>query len=249
MKVAVLLPEIEPFSPNAGAIARVAFEIGQHSEHDITIFSPFSRSEYRTKSTICHLYIPVLGRIPRVGRLFRWLYEIEAAFRIKMHGNFPVICVHNRPALIAKIKKLNPESKFVLHMHNDHLRNLDQSSFLKAMNATDLLISCCHYLSNGIIDKDPTFRTKSCVLHNGVNLQEFVPFSQRVAQESSPSPTDSPRQSPSSARVLYVGRLSEEKGVHLLIEAMKKVLREIPEAKLVIVGSHWFGATQETPLH
>jgi glycosyltransferase involved in cell wall biosynthesis len=37
--------------------------------------------------------------------------------------------------------------------------------------------------------------------------------------------------------LLYVGRLSEKKGVRYLIEAMDQVIKESPEAKLLIVGS------------
>lgn len=37
--------------------------------------------------------------------------------------------------------------------------------------------------------------------------------------------------------ILFVGRLSEKKGVRYLIDAMPMVLREFPEAKLLIVGS------------
>jgi glycosyltransferase involved in cell wall biosynthesis len=37
--------------------------------------------------------------------------------------------------------------------------------------------------------------------------------------------------------VLYLGRLKRFKGVHLLIEAMAQVVKEIPQAKLTIVGN------------
>jgi glycosyltransferase involved in cell wall biosynthesis len=37
--------------------------------------------------------------------------------------------------------------------------------------------------------------------------------------------------------VFYLGRLKRFKGVHLLIEAMSQVVKEIPEARLTIVGN------------
>lgn len=40
--------------------------------------------------------------------------------------------------------------------------------------------------------------------------------------------------------ILYVGRISPHKGVHLLIEAFNLVKQELPDAKLVIVGKHTF---------
>ena len=247
MRVAVLLPEVEPFSVKAGAVARLAFEIGQYSEHDITIFAPFSRSEYRARSKIRHLYTPWFGKIPKVGRLFRSLYPREAAFTIKRQGHFPIIYIHNRPALVTKMKESNPESQILLHMHNNHLRDLDQAAFSKTMADTDLVISCSHYFANGIIGKDPASKTKSRVLYNGVDLQTFSPSSGRETQKGSISPAGSRKHSPGSSNILFVGRLNEGKGVHLLIEAMKQVLIKIPESRLTIVGSHWFGVNQDTP--
>ena len=40
--------------------------------------------------------------------------------------------------------------------------------------------------------------------------------------------------------LLYVGRLSPHKGIHLLIEAFKLVQKQYPQAKLIIAGKHTF---------
>ena len=42
--------------------------------------------------------------------------------------------------------------------------------------------------------------------------------------------------------VLYVGRISPHKGVHLLLEAFNLTRQRFPGAKLMIVGEHTFGA-------
>jgi spore coat protein SA len=43
---------------------------------------------------------------------------------------------------------------------------------------------------------------------------------------------------------LFVGRLSDKKGPHVLIHAMQHVVRRIPGAALLLVGSKWFGANR-----
>jgi glycosyltransferase involved in cell wall biosynthesis len=48
-------------------------------------------------------------------------------------------------------------------------------------------------------------------------------------------------------KILFVGRLIQEKGVHCLIEAVKVVFRRFPDATLEIVGSSWFGENRSTP--
>lgn len=40
--------------------------------------------------------------------------------------------------------------------------------------------------------------------------------------------------------ILYIGRISPHKGIHLLIQAFLEVQKEIPEAKLIIAGKHTF---------
>ena len=41
--------------------------------------------------------------------------------------------------------------------------------------------------------------------------------------------------------LLYVGRISPHKGIHILIRIFKEVKKEVPDAKLLIVGKHTFG--------
>jgi glycosyltransferase involved in cell wall biosynthesis len=42
--------------------------------------------------------------------------------------------------------------------------------------------------------------------------------------------------------LLYVGRISPHKGIHILLEAFGEVKKELPDARLVIVGKHTFGS-------
>ena len=59
---------------------------------------------------------------------------------------------------------------------------------------------------------------------NGIDIDEFV--------EKVRNPVQLPDKS-----VLYIGRLSKEKGITVLLEAWKRVYKEIPSAKLYIIGS------------
>ncbi len=42
--------------------------------------------------------------------------------------------------------------------------------------------------------------------------------------------------------LLYVGRISPHKGIHLLLKAFGTIKKELPDTKLVIVGKHTFGS-------
>lgn len=58
------------------------------------------------------------------------------------------------------------------------------------------------------------------VIPNGIDLEDFPNKGWEREDE----------------KILFVGRLSFPKGIHYLVEAMPLVLRELPEAKLTIVG-------------
>lgn len=73
------------------------------------------------------------------------------------------------------------------------------------------------------------------VIHNGADDSLFYPLAAKPAQRNSvPS-------------ILYVGRLVPEKGVHVLMEAMKLLQRRNVNADCKVVGSSYAGGSRPTP--
>ena len=68
------------------------------------------------------------------------------------------------------------------------------------------------------------------VIPNGIDLEQFiyVPNGKKLREE-----LDLP---PDAPIALFVGRFSIRKGVHILIDAFKHVVKEIPDAQLLIAG-------------
>ncbi|MHA1721833.1 MAG: glycosyltransferase family 4 protein [Candidatus Baldrarchaeia archaeon] len=68
------------------------------------------------------------------------------------------------------------------------------------------------------------------VIPNGVDLEQFICISNgRKLREELNLPLDDPI-------VFFVGRFSVRKGIHILMDAFKHVVKEIPDAKLLIAG-------------
>ncbi|NUZ05148.1 glycosyltransferase family 4 protein [Piscinibacter koreensis] len=66
------------------------------------------------------------------------------------------------------------------------------------------------------------------VMRNGVDLQRFQPVQQGIAREN--------LRLGGSPLILSVGHLIERKGHHLVVEAMAQLVRDYPDATLLIVG-------------
>jgi len=74
--------------------------------------------------------------------------------------------------------------------------------------------------------------TRDLALSYGVDPQKIVVLPFPVTWPHRPEPTDLP----SEPTVLFCGRLIKEKGVHILLQAMKIVQQRVSDARLVIVG-------------
>ncbi|MBX3083775.1 MAG: glycosyltransferase family 4 protein [Anaerolineae bacterium] len=127
--------------------------------------------------------------------------------------------------LIPTIRALNPHARIILHMENEWVTQMDHGRAARALRDTDCIVSCSDFVSNRIKASFPEYANRAFTVHNGVDIGRFP-------LRSSQPPADPAR----PRRIVYVGRLSAEKGVHLLIKAFEQVVKEIPNAHLDIIG-------------
>ena len=144
-------------------------------------------------------------------------FLIQAARRI--HQLAPdVVHLQNFPHYAPIIRRAAPNATIVLHMHCDWLVQLDLREMSEAVAACDTVVGC----SSHVIDAARQRFSKAlfAVLPNGAPVERLA----------------SVRNRRSPAKVLFVGRVSAEKGVHTLLNAWPKVVAAHPEARLDIVG-------------
>jgi glycosyltransferase involved in cell wall biosynthesis len=134
--------------------------------------------------------------------------------------------VMNFSQFVPIIRALNPKIKIVLHMHCEWLTQLDRAMISQRLRKTDLVIGCSEYITTKIHDCFPQKRCQT--IYNGVDVNYFVRRSNHNMNEND-----------GRKRLLYVGRISPEKGLHVLLDAFQKVLKHYPQAKLDIVGPEW----------
>jgi glycosyltransferase involved in cell wall biosynthesis len=209
--------------------------------------SIYARTSFR-KQVECHeevyyRYIPiffdkllltVLERLPVFRNVKRPLfasnlyylgYALQIANDLRKQ-KVDIVHVHNFSQFIPVIRALNPKVKIILHMHCDWLTQLEPNIIENRIERADLVISCSDYLTAKTSKCFPRYRERMKTIHNGVDVEHFS-NDKRLVNHARALP-----------KILFVGRVSPEKGVHVLLDAFGEVVKHYPQAKLEIVGAN-----------
>jgi glycosyltransferase involved in cell wall biosynthesis len=136
-----------------------------------------------------------------------------------------VVHIHNFSQFVPIIRAFNPKIKIVLHMHCEWLTQLNPAMIKKRLMKTDLVIGCSEYITEKIRDRFPEFAQRCQTVFNGADVN-FL---------NKENDHDKPRKN-GMRQLLFVGRVSPEKGVHVLLDALQIVATRIPQTQLKIVG-------------
>lgn len=157
--------------------------------------------------------------------LFHPVYVRRAARDMARRG-CDVVHIFNFSQFVPVVRKLNPRARIVLHMECEWLTMLDCALLRRRLMQADAIAGCSRYISDGVQRRFPELADRCCTLYNGVDERVFCPDHQQVERSDSPS-------------LLFVSRISPEKGVHVLLKAMPHVVERYPEIRLDIVGPAW----------
>ncbi len=113
-------------------------------------------------------------------------------------------------------------------IHNDYQRTINEVE-KSLINESSMVICCSNYMARQISETFNFPRKKVYVILNGVNVSKFdMKIDAQAVRRRYAEPHEK--------IVVYVGRLVQEKGVHVLIGAAPRVLSVLPNVKFVIVG-------------
>jgi spore coat protein SA len=234
-----LLTEAEPFSDfHGGAISRWAGNVLRNFPAAVVV-CPWADISWNFPSEA----IFQLPRMVRYRRFRRYLlklpWALHEALLQRLFRPFlncvrrgDIVWIHNRPdfavALTPHIRRAG--ASVVLHMHNGHL--VEWPNELTQRVSVDRLIFVSKFLLDQARRKFSSLGEAS-VLYNGADESVFYPASNR-------------REDPEVPIALFAGRLVTDKGIHVLIDAMKLLAQQNVKLRLQIVGSSNFGDGRET---
>jgi glycosyltransferase involved in cell wall biosynthesis len=164
----------------------------------------------------------------RINYMFSYLYHPFYALRVALNirtSKCDIVLVYNFLQFATIIKLVNPSAKICLSMQCEWLTQFAALAGERRLRKIDLIIGCSDYITEGIRTRFPAIAIRCHTVYNGVDTDRFCPT------EDSKSQTDE------TERLLFVGRLSPEKGVHVLIRAFRILAESRPRLRLDLVGA------------
>jgi D-inositol-3-phosphate glycosyltransferase len=170
------------------------------------LVSPLSRAEFQART------------LARLLTLHRWRSHV-----VHVHSELEIVLgrwLLNIPFLLS---------------YDHYLFRRGRSSQLfpvyrKLLHSFDLLLPCSRYCERESRSYWRLSQERLAVLPNGVNREQFAPNAQAGREERAMHGLDR------ALVVLYVGRVCEQKGTDVLLEAFERIRQAVTSARLVIAG-------------
>jgi len=232
--------------PKQTSLAIWSYQVAQRlaGDCDVTVYGR-SRGDGPSEETVDGVrYVHVPNRFDR--RVTRWLerltprrpitkphassrwYGIEYARTVAADlrkSRCDLALVFNYSQFAPILKKMNPRTHIVLDMQCEWASQFDRAMIGSRLDSVDTVVGCSAYIANKVRERYPQYPGDCQALYNGVDSAHFADAC--VAPEARGE----------RKQILFVGRISPEKGLHVLIDAFAKVLKRVPDAKLDLVGA------------
>ncbi len=236
MKIALICTEKLPVPPIAGGAIQLYIDSVVpylSSQHDVTVYCiqyP-GLPEEEVKDNV--RYIRVSGKTSTM-----YLNSLKS----RLTAGYDLIHVFNRPLYLLALSQVLPDTKFSLSLHNEmfHKEKISDEAGQRCIEKAEFINTVSQYISNTVTQRFPAAKEKMNVLYSAVDVSKYHPYwTEEGARIKEAIKLKLGLQN--YRVVLYVGRLSVKKGVHVLLKAMEKVMASHKNVALVIVGSKWYG--------
>lgn len=239
MNIALISSEKLPVPPIAGGAVQLYIEgilpyLSKY--HNITVFSidyPGLPQDEK-KDGVRYIRVPAKDNIEYVNNL-----------KNKLTKDFDLIHVFNRPAWILELSSVLPGVRFSLSLHNEmfEAEKLPAPKAVECISKVEFINTVSRFIADGVKYLYPEAESKLNVVYSGADTGKYKPnwTQEGVANKNR---LKEKYQIQNYRVVLFVGRLSVKKGVHILLKAMKKVMDMHHDVALVIIGSKWYGGNK-----
>lgn len=254
MKIAILTSGILPVPAVQGGAVENLMDFyleynDQHHLHDITVYSvwhPDVNKHSALKSKVNHYkFIKTENIFAIINKvIYKKLhkkeyynytieYYFEQAFKTIKKEKYDAIIVENRPGFVLKLKdRIN--TKYILHLHNDFLKP-DTRQASNIFTGFNSIIGVSDFISNRVQMINQK-QSKCQTVYNAIDSQRF--------HDAIPLRRETFGLTERDFIIVYSGRLTKDKGILQLIQAINK-LNKIQNLKLLIIGASAYGKDKQ----
>jgi glycosyltransferase involved in cell wall biosynthesis len=232
-----------------GSVAIVTWELARRlaNRHDVSIYAPLTSEGHLEERGPENVRV---RRIPRVFRRFHKTVDFgtgllgirppyfSTPFFFREYGTAVAAALAKDPPdvvhiqicaqFVPLIRAALPRARIVFHTHDELLTRLDRATIERRLAGADAVVTCSDYVTGRWQERFPARAAHIHTIGNGVDLERFHPGPGSGGADGSGAVDPS---------MLYVGRVSPEKGVHILAQAFERILARVPAARLAVVGS------------
>lgn len=158
-----------------------------------------------------------------------------------------IVHVHNEAYLLPPLRGSFPDVKLLLHVNDEVVTRMKPDGLGRLSRSCDLLLACSQHISHqvtGAFDAASAKAPPIDVFYNFVDSREYDPEKVDEAEVKELRERFSLGDDPV---IVFVGRMIEEKGPHLLLKAFRRLLASQPRARLLFVGAPWYSRANSTP--
>lgn len=249
MKIAFVSQAIDtvlpPYQNSVGACTYGAAS-GLSGRADVTVFGTQNRHNTQSEVRQNNVRFRLLQASAKDQYLFRARTKVSQIARLRTpistsallfpdfgeqvarelaQGKYDVIHVQHSSQYIPVIRRFNPKAKIVLQLHAEWFSQSNPQRLAKRLEQLDLLATVSDYITAKTKRDVPALADRCETVYNGINANEFS--SER--DENTPSVNG-------VRRIMYAGGISPHKGIHVLLEAFRIVVRQCPNVQLDVIG-------------
>lgn len=240
MRICHVAPELLPVPPTkGGAIERwirdAAVRLVRRG-HDVHVISRDhgDGAATMTEAGVHYHFVPIPPRLDSglAAAVARGLYYYSRVRAVLSSLQPDIVHHHSRPAGLWLCRGAARRSVISLHSMDYGwgfgYRGWDRPLFTRGLGAASRVLCVSEFIRRHSVERYPAIADRAVTVYNGVDGERFSPDASAGARHTE--------------TVLYVGRVEERKGVHVLLDAFERVISpRRPQARLRIVGpsSYW----------
>jgi spore coat protein SA len=241
VRICHVAPELLPVPPDRGGAIERWIRDGSRRlaarGHDVHVVSRDHGDGVRERQIdgVTYHFVRIPPAIDRgqAGVLLRgpWYFVRAAAVVARLKPQ--IVHHHSRPSGMYCSHLRAPKARHVLSLHSMRYgwpcayAGADRVVFDAAFRVCVRVLAVSDFIRRHALESYPRLEGKLETLYNGVDGSLFHPG----AADRPPADV-----------IVYVGRIEERKGVHVLVDAFERILAVRPGARLRIVGPHSYWA-------